>query len=392
MNPVALALHDCRHDVRTFLGLAMALAAVLTPLLILLALRAGVVDALFDRLRGTPAFVEITFEADQRIAPDRLATIERMDGVAFVAAQYRSISATVELTTDDLRSATGALRASGEGDPYLADLPAPGPGQIVISRQIARDTGVGVGAALTLYLENRSTGAAYAFPMEVLGISPLLTARFALVADIYARAADAVATGVAVPELNIAGRDASAEQSDVSRLRLFATDVEQVGPVSDALRRMGFAVSSEDAQIASILSTQRHTRLVVAFIAVLSSAGFLLGFAMSVAVNIDKKRRSLAMLSLMGIPGWSLIAFPVVQGVVVALGGLALSFGLFAISSAVLGAVLAGALPAGARIAALPTGLALAVAVATVGASALAAALAGRRVIALDPKEAMRDG
>ncbi len=391
MIAAELALRDARHDARTFLGLALALASVLAPLLVLLAMKTGIAGALLDELRTAPDTLRIDFAGDQTISPERYSEIAALQGVGFVAPLPRGISSTVELVGPELRAEYASLWSTGPGDPMLGGLAAPEPGEVVLSPRVAGNLRVGPGDEIAIVLANVDTGAAFERPLRVIGISERLTARFVLVRDQLAFAADAVQRGVEVPALDIPGRPDTADAPDITRLRLFAADLARVAEVESRLTAMGFVVESQGERIDSILRLEQNMNRILLTIGGLSGAGFMIALAISLGVNVDRKRRSLAMLNLMGTPTRDLMVFPVIQGLLVAIVGIAMAFALFAGVAAILNATFADGLPAGARIVTLPLGDVAWIVAGTLLASATAACLGGLRIARLEPKEALRD-
>jgi putative ABC transport system permease protein len=107
---------------------------------------------------------------------------------------------------------------------------------------------------------------------------------------------------------------------------------------------------------------------------------------------VERKRRTLALLRLMGLSRWAMVMMPVWQALLYAL------LGTLAASAVALGAAeVVNALeivgPAGGRaLARIGPAEVGAAAGATALAAMLAALLAARRVAAIDPAEGLRDG
>lgn len=390
MIAVALALKDVRHDLRNFLGLTIALAAVLGPLMVLLALKTGVTTALLDDLRSDPAVLEITFQGDRSIPPPLLAEIAAMDTVGFVAPLARQITETIELEGPAGTVEPATPRSSGPGDPLLGQLAPPDARQIVLSQRLANQLQAAAGDRVTAILTNRKSGAEFDLPLTVLGIAPDLRGRFVLSHPDLPFFAQAVAGGLAVPELDIPGTEPRAEERDVTRLRLYAKDLRSVAPLEAALTQRGFFVRSERQRIAGILRLEQNLNAILWVIAGFAGGGYVLSLAVNLWSSVQRKRKSLAMLRLMGLRTNQMMLFPVVQGLAAAMMCFGFALVLCLTAGAVLNASFDGSLPGGQRVASLRAVDALTLLAATLLASALAAGWSGLAIANLDPKEALR--
>jgi putative ABC transport system permease protein len=298
-----------------------------------------------------------------------------------------------ELLTPAYQGAFITMRASGPGDPYLDGHPPPGPREVIISRRTAAefDTAPAIGDAMILVLKNPLTQEEFDVDVTLAGVSGQLAARFALVHPEIAFAGEAVASAEAVPALGIPGRPPRAGPRDVGRIRLFAADLASAGPLAAEMQRLGYNVEGEWRRIEGVLRLQSNLQFLLVVIAGLSGAGFAISFALSIWVNVERKRKSLAMLRLMGAPSRHMILFPIVQALSVAAIGVTLAFAFFLSVRVWLNAGFAQSLPEGATVAALPDGDTGLLVLITFAVATLAGALGGVAVNRLEPREALRD-
>src|SRR5690606_26268493 len=70
-------------------------------------------------------------------------------------------------------------------------------------------------------------------------------------------------------------------------------------------------------------------------LATLGIAGCLASLATSLWANVDRKRREIALLRLVGLRSAPVVSFPVVQALLVAAGGIALAGAAYAVMSTV---------------------------------------------------------
>jgi putative ABC transport system permease protein len=157
------------------------------------------------------------------------------------------------------------------------------------------------------------------------------------------------------------------------------------------VRSHGVEVTTAADQIESVLSLDRNLSLLFAAIVTLSALGFLGAITASMVSSVERKRRSMAVLSLIGLPRGSIVAFPLVQAGVIALlgvilGSLVAFAGMAAINGYFLSMMRQGQLAARLR----PEHLAIAAlgAIILVGLPAMVAAWRASRV---EPSEALRE-
>ena len=116
---IRLALGDYLHERLLSLCAVLALAAVLTPLLILFGVKYGVVSTLTERLERAPQTLEISPVGSGHYTRDYLEQLSRHPAVAFVLPRTRAIAATLDLVTEGGQRCTVSLEPTAAGDPLL---------------------------------------------------------------------------------------------------------------------------------------------------------------------------------------------------------------------------------------------------------------------------------
>ena len=147
---VRLGLADFRFEGRMSACFVAALAAVLTPLIVLFALKYGFIDALTQRLTGDPRNLELTAVGAGRYDEAWFAGMAADGRVGFVIPRTRQIAATADLAfSGDAGAAvvTAELVPTAAGDPILAraGVAPPGEGELVLSDRAARALGAAAG-------------------------------------------------------------------------------------------------------------------------------------------------------------------------------------------------------------------------------------------------------
>jgi putative ABC transport system permease protein len=389
-----LALADLRHEWGMALCYVAALSAILTPLLVLDGLRAGVIQGLTDQLRSNPSKLRIHLPGTLALNPETVAAIAALDGVGYVEPMSRSIAARLLLAGPGGAVDTVDLLPSSAGDPLLQRADALAPGEIALSTDLAERFGVGPGDRLTGHASRTGRWPArLALPFEVAEVVPgdFLIGRQALVAPLVADQLEAFRDSFELPEHGIAGRSLAERPVRYENLRIYAGDLDSVEPLALLLRSsFGLQVRAAEDEVRRIRALDRNLGAVFSLIGLVAGAGFITALAASLWGNVERKRRALGILRLMGATRLGLVAFPLTHGLAIAALGFALAAGAAALVAAVINARFADQSGLGAVCTLVPWHLALALCV-TLVAAAAAALAGGFKASRLEPTEGMRE-
>ncbi len=388
MRAWRLALADLRREPAFTLCSVLALAAVIAPLILLAGLRAGVIAGLKEDLAASPRAREIVNTTNRALDDAWFATLRARPDVGFLVPRTRLLAATGSL--EAMARPGAVIRAevlgTAPGDPLLAGLPAPGPGQVVLTASAAQRLAVAPGDGLRFRVV-RTVGAA----REVLNLDLTLAA----IAPPAAGARDALfadpALGRQVQDFTD-DRAADAGPRLAEGFRLHARRLEDVPVLVEALRAQNIETASRAEDVAALLALDRNLNAAVAVIAAVGGVGFLLGLAAALWASVERKRRTLALLRLMGMRRAALVMIPVWQSLAFAVLGTAVGAAVAQGAAmlvnrlSLLGAAEGRAL---ARIGLAELGAATALACL---AAVLAAGVAARRAAGVDPAEGLREG
>jgi putative ABC transport system permease protein len=389
-----LALADLRHEWGMALCYVAALAAILTPLLVLDGLRAGVIQGLTDDLRSNPSKLRIHLPGTLALNPETVGAIGALEGVGYIEPMSRSIAARLLLAGPGGAVDTIDLLPSSAGDPLLRGVGALEPGEIALGTDLAERFGVGPGDRLTGHASRTGRWPArLALPFEVVEIVPgdFLIGRQALVAPVVADQLEAFRDSFELPDRGIAGRSLAERSLRYENLRIYADDLDSVEPLAGLLRSsFGLQVRAAEDEVRRIRALDRNLGAVFSLIGLVAGAGFVTALAASLWGNVERKRRALGILRLMGATRLGLVAFPLTHGLAIAALGFALAAGAAALVAGMINARFADQSGLGAVCTLVPWHLALALGV-TLVAAAAAALAGGFKASRLEPTEGMRE-
>lgn len=391
-----LAFADLWHERVLFLCSALGCAAVLAPLIVIFGLRQGVIEGLRADLLEDPRAREIVSVVNRTLEPALFARLAADPRIAFVVPRTRALSATIVLENAERpgRGVRMELLPTAPGDPLLPGLAAGADG-LVLSATAAERLALGPGGQALASVARSRDGAreVLTLPLRVAGVAPpaaaLRDAAFApvpvllLVEDFL----DGRAGPEARPEAAAAARGRA-----FAGFRLHAARLEDVPALDREFRLAGIEVASRAEAVAGLLRLDRNLALLVLVVAGAGGAGYLVSLGVGLWAQVERKRRDLALLALLGLRRGALLALPLIQSAAVALAGAALAFATAAAVAAVLNRAFAGTVTGERPVCLVTAGMGLAAAGVTLAGALLAAVLAGLRAAAVPPAEGLAEG
>ena len=359
-----LAWKDLWHDRRTTLVFVLTVAAIISPLLLLLGLKNGVVTNLRETLVSDPRNLEIIVYGSAQLPRTWFSAMAARDDVAFAIPKTRTINASVDLLDAEQRLVPSVeLLPTGPGDPLVpAELTAPlGPDEVLVSGTLAQrlglaspaapqaakdtdgeaDKGPTVAAVIKRSLDGQPQHARLV--LRVLGVVP--EQRFARDA-LFAHPALLVAMedyrdGVLdLPPGSRITPDYAERRALFANARVYARDLDSVAGLAATMRDQGIEVRTQAERIATMQALDRTLSFLFRVIAIIGGAGCALALGGALWVNVERKRRASAMLRLFGFGNLAVAALPVLQAIVVSAGGLVLALAVFVIGAGVFNGVL----------------------------------------------------
>jgi len=392
-----LASRDYFHEWLMSGCFVLALAAVLGPMMVLFGLKFGIVGAMVDQLIENPVNREVRPVGSGYYDQAWLEQVRERPDVEFLVPRTRSIAATIELSSEQAsRIVSVELMATDHGDPLLpADIPLPqGTTSIVLSQSAAEKLAVAPGDTLDGSLARRFGGKQERvhLPLSVAAIAPAraFSRDGAFVSLTLLEALEDFRDGRAVPDLGWEGEPAETNRT-YPGFRLYARTIYDVTGLRDAFARLNVDVHTRSAEIELVQRMNRNLTAIYWAIAIIGLVGFSLSLGASLWANIDRKRKELSVLRLVGFRTADIVWFPMVQALYTAVLGWALAVVIYQTTALVINEMLAAQLESGQQVCRLlPWHYAIALLL-TCTAAVLAAGLAGLRSARVEPSDSLRD-
>lgn len=399
LHTIQLALRDYFHEWQMSLCFIMALAAILAPMMVLFGLKFGVVTNMVDHLVEDPRNREIRTVGTGDYQRAWFEKMRRRSDVAFVIPRTRTIAATMDLYNRKARPSkiiSVELLPTGSGDPILGrDTRKPQKlDEVILSHRAAERLQIGAGGLLDGSLSRIFNGRQERvhLPLKVLAVAKpgAFVRDGAFVGLDLLLASEDFRDGRSVPKLGWRGTLSDIERR-FSGFRLYARSIYDVSTIQSDLAKQGLEVRSRQADIEVVQNLDRNLTVTFWIVASVAMIGFSLSLGSSIWANVDRKRRELSVLRLVGFYTAGIIWFPVLQALFTGLFGWMLAVLIYFGVEHGLNQLFTEGLEAGAKLCRLlPQHYGIAIGL-TLGAALLASFLGGVRASRIEPAEGLRE-
>lgn len=392
-----LASRDYRDEWQMSGFFVLALAAVLGPMMVLFGLKFGIVSSMLDNLIEDPRNREVRPIGSGHFDRAWIEGLRQRPDVDFIVPRTRAIAATIELKSEGAKRILPAeMIPTDRGDPLLKGLELPqAMEQLVLSDSAARKLKVKPGDKVSGSLSRRFKGKSERVHIDLIvtDIAPAgAFPRDGAFAPVYlVESAEDFRDGRAVPALGWKGDPGNEDERSYPGFRLYARSIYDVAPLSALLIKEGVEARTRAADIEIVQSMDRNLSAVFWLIAVVSMSGFAFSLGASLWANVDRKRKELSVLRLVGFRTGDIIWFPVIQSLFTGLLGWGFATLIYLGVAYSINSMFTDQLTAGDTVCLLlPQHYLIALAL-TLGAAATAAAMAGYRSARIEPSEGLRD-
>jgi putative ABC transport system permease protein len=378
--------------------MAASLVAVIAPLLLLFGLKHGVVSQLQQELLSDPRNLEVKMLSSGHFDQAWLQRLQDRPEVGFAIGQTRSLN-----TQADLLGAHGRFADNVEviptraGDPLLAtDLSELAPDQVILSERAAERLDAKAGDTLRLRvarrlnevnergertLQVRAIVSSVRFARPAAFVSPELLMELEHYRDGYLVASLGASSGQALDALNVG----------YARARVYARDIDSVAPLERWLNEQRIETASRLAEINNVKAINHVLGLIFSVIAGAALIGCIASLVGAFLANIDRKRRHLAVLRLLGFSSLAVSAYVVLQALVLSLVGYLGGLGSYYLGSLLFDRLLVSSQATGAYICHITVWHGLVALLLAFLVAGLVALIGALRAIRIQPAESLRE-
>ncbi|MEM7541182.1 MAG: FtsX-like permease family protein [Pseudomonadota bacterium] len=395
------AFEDLKHDRLASLCQILVIVAIVIPLALALGLLNGFVGRIMHDLVSDPYVLQLRPTRTVSLHQDALRSLRQLPEVGFVVPNTRPIAGQMLLARDRAGEAHPrwedvGLWPSADGDPLAPDRLslAPKPDRLSVSANVAKALDVAPGDALRALITRARDGVEEEierrFVLEKIVPNHLEQHPVAFVHLEFLAAVERYKDhDFSVPLFGVDGAKPWRDISRYAALRLYATDIHRVAPLADKAKSLlNVEFRTEAARINSALRLRGQLRLVFSLLVGVAVVGLVGALLASMAANVERKRRSLAVLALLGFPPRWLAGFPVVQALMIAVAALiVVAVGVFS-GAAILESTFAGV---GTQLVVLRAADWVICVGLVIILACIPAYVAGRNASKIEPSEALRE-
>lgn len=395
---LSLAWRDLWFDRKVSSCVFFSLMAVMAPLLLLFGLKSGVVEQMQQQLSRDPRTLEVRMVGNGNYDTHWFEALRQRPEVGFAIAQTRALNTQADVVRDAQHFVSNVeVIPTGMGDPLLADIPAPNPSQVILSHSAAQRLNVAVNDQVMLQVTRQREGRFERGRLSMTVSGVLSEAQFARPAVFISldRLVDLedFRDGIHVSALGVDGGlpPPQMARDHFAKARVYATDINAVTPLVAWFEAQHIETVAQRAQIDSVQSVNRVLSTIFLSVALISLAGCIASLVGALVSSVERKRKEIAILRLLGLSDRGIVVYGVMQAMLLVGGAYVGSLLLYWGGSQLLDQALGQGLPGQSFICHLGS---IPLALALLGAWGIAvpvACLSARRALLIQPSESLRD-
>lgn len=392
-----LAFRDLWHDRIISFCIASSLVAVIAPLLLLFGLRFGIVSQLQDELANDPRNLEIRMLSSGSYDPQWIEQLRQRPDVGFAIGQTRSLNTLTDLQADSTHFIENAeVIPTDAGDPLLGSLRIQQESEVVLTQEAARKLAVSAGDTVTLRVSRQRNGQ-QEWGQKRLTVAAILPATYFNRAAIFTRPPlllmlEHYRDGYATPALGVHSGQALGDKAPrFARARLYARSIDHVASLERDLRAQRIETSSRLADIENVKSINRVLGLIFNIIAATALIGCIASLIGSFIANVDRKRKHIAVLRLLGFTGPAVGGYVMVQGALLSLLAYGGGYAIYLIASQIFNRALAGSQATDQMLCKITLTHGLLALLITVTVALVVASIGAYRAINIEPAQSLRE-
>lgn len=339
-----LAIADLRLDKKLSFFTIAALIAVIAPLLLLFSLKYGVVSQLRQQLINDPQNLEIVMIGNGNYNKNWFKWLSEQPETGFSIAQTRSLSAVADLRKNSRNFVANAeVIPTGLGDPLLSyDKKQFQLNQLndsVLSDLSAEKLQAKIGDEIQLIATRNYDGSIDKgiIKLKVVGIIPKVNFnRSAIFVNLALLEAiedfrDGYTTDLFKDKK---GKQRLSRRDSYAKARIYAKSIDDVAPLSLKLRsKYNLDTRTQEKAIANIKAIDSVLSIIFLVIAITAIIGCTLSLIGTFLANIDRKRKEIALLRLIGFKAIDVVGYLIFQAIILTFIAYWLSYLLFLFGS-----------------------------------------------------------
>jgi putative ABC transport system permease protein len=188
-----------------------------------------------------------------------------------------------------------------------------------------------------------------------------------------------------------AGNSPQAGPKDYPSFRLYARSIYEVSVLRDRLESQGLEVYTRAEEIEVVKSLDRSFSLIFKIIAIVAVCGYFASMASNILANVNRKKRHLGIVGLIGFSTKNTIWFPIIQAVATSILGTGFACCLYFISASVINRLFVDYISKGEYVCKLSISHLLIAFIITVFLSILASGYASFQVARIEPSKVIRE-
>jgi putative ABC transport system permease protein len=327
-NILRLSFRDYSHEWRMSGCFVFALASVLAPMMILFGLKFGIVSSMISGLLENPVNREIRPIGSGHYNEHWVEQFRARPEVEFIIPKTRALAATIQLKSKTARHILSTeMMATALGDPLLTELSSvpTGYSEVILSEAAARklkiDKGQTIDASLARQFRGKRERVHLTLTVIEIANAVVSSRNIAFVNLDLLLATEQFKDGRAVPELGWTGDTEAFGARQYPSFRLYAKSIYDVNHLVTDLEKEGTRVKANTAEIQTVQSIDQNLSVIFWIIACVGAVGFAFSLGASLWANVDRKKKDLSILRLLGFKSSRIVLFPVVQSCLTGLLG-----------------------------------------------------------------------
>ncbi|OTA20368.1 hypothetical protein Xbed_01594 [Xenorhabdus beddingii] len=392
-----MALADLVHDRKVAFCIIFSLIAVITPLLLLFGLKNGIVNQLRHTLLEDPRTREVRMLGNGNYDRTWLMQLAARSDVSFVMPLTRSLNTQADLVKDRQHFVSNAeVIPTAQHDPLLMNARIPqNAQQVVLSASAAERLQVKTGDSVRLVIARKREGVSERTQHTFTVIDVMEGAKFSRPAAFVTLpllvAMEDYRDGYQVALLNVHDGMPARERSTFAKARLYASSMDAVDELADWLQQQNIETVTQQAQIESVRAIDQVLGLIFSVIAWISASGCIASLVGAFMANIDRKRKDMAVLRLLGFRRQAVVLFILIQALLLTGSAWGVGLLLYFCASQLFNRALGASLPETAFVCHLEPWHLLMALLAVLAVALGVAAVGALRALKIEPAESLRE-